>query len=201
MPPGGSDVGYEDLLKSVEESAAEKELELRNKAALAVDEIRDRAKRQAETIRKGHVDEVKRSLTTEQNKLLYLTKAENKENLIRVRETAFGNAFREAEARLASLRTDPKYPVVFEKLLREAAASIGSNTFTVHIDPRDEALCTKALAALSLTGEIRADITTSGGVVLNLPGDTVVISNTVESRLQRAREHKRIEIHAILSGE
>lgn len=194
-------MAYEDLLKSVEESAREKEQELRNRQIAAVEEIRARAKKQAGIVRQGHLDEAVKTITAERNKLLYLTKAENKENLIRVRETAFEQAFAETKRRLASLRTDPEYPAVFEKLFREAAGAMGDGAFVVHIDPRDETLGKRTLAALGFSAEIRTDITTSGGVVAASRDESVVIKNTVESRLERARELKRKEIHAILFGE
>jgi V/A-type H+/Na+-transporting ATPase subunit E len=193
-------VAYEDLLKSVEESAREKELELRNKAATAVDEIKARAKKRVGEIRQVHIDEADKSVTTERNKLFYLTKAENKELLIKVRETAFERAFFEAEVRLKGLRSDPEYPAVFENLLKEAAGTLGDEAFVVHIDPRDGALCKKTLSLLFPSSEIRTDLETLGGVVLSLPDNSVVISNTVESRMQRAKELKRKEIHAILTG-
>ena len=94
----------------------------------------------------------------------------------------------EAEVRLKDLRSDPKYPVVFEKLLKEAVGAMGNESFVVHIDPRDEALCKKTLAFLNRSSEIHADLVTEGGVTLSLPDNAVVISNTVESRLQRAKE-------------
>lgn len=194
-------MAYEDLLKSVEESAHEKEQELRNRQTAVVEEIRARARKQAGAVRQGHLDEAARSLSAERNKLLYLTKAENKEMLIRVRETAFEQAFAESVTRLKTLRADPEYPAVFDKLLREAAGAMGDGAFVVHIDPRDETLCKKALAAQGLSPGIRTDITTSGGVVAALPDNSVVISNTVESRLERVRELRRKEIHAILFGE
>jgi len=193
-------VAYEDLLKSVEESAHEKELDLRNRESAAVDEIKARAKKQAGAIRQAHLEEANKSITTERNKLLYLTKAENKELLIKTRETAFERAFAGAEARFKDLRSDPKYPAVFEKLLKEAAGSLGGEAFVIHIDPRDEALCKKTLAAHRLSPEIHSDLTTAGGVVASLPDNSVVISNTVESRLLRAKELRRKEIHAILTG-
>jgi len=193
-------VAYEDLLKSVEESAREKELELRKREAAAVDEIKARAKKQAGEIRQVHIDEANKSITTERNKLLYLTKAENKELLIKVREIAFERAFTEAESRLAGLRSDPKYPTVFENLLKEAAHAMGDGAFVVHIDPQDEALCKKTLSLLNLSSEIRTDLVTEGGVVASLPDNSVIISNTFESRMQRAKELKRKELHAILTG-
>jgi len=194
-------VAYEDLLKSVEESAHDKEAELRKTEKAAVAEIQARAKKQAGEIRQAQIDETERSIATERNKLLYLTKAENKEDLIRVREAAFDEAFAQAKTQLGSLRNDPKYPEIFTRLLKEAAASIGDGTFVVHVDPRDEALCTKALASLGQSAPVvRTDITTDGGVVAGLPDGSVVVANTVESRLERIRELRRNEIHAILSG-
>jgi V/A-type H+-transporting ATPase subunit E len=193
-------VAYEDLLKSVEESAHDKELELRNKSVAAVDEIKVRAKKKVGEIRQSHLDEAIKSITTERNKLLYLTKAQNKELLIQTRETAFERAFSEAEVRLRGLRSDPKYPAIFAALLKEAADAMGDGAFVVHIDPHDEALCKKTLPLLNLSSEIRTDLVTSGGIVASLPDNSVVISNTVESRMQRAKEFKRKEIHAVLTG-
>lgn len=193
-------MAYEDLLKSVEESAREKEQALRNKAAMAVDEIKAQAKKRSGEIRQAHLDEAGRSVTTERNKLLYLTKAENKELLIKTRETAFDRAFSDAQARLGALRSEPEYPAVFKNLLLEAVSAMGDETFIVHIDPRDVALGKKTLALLNLTPEIRSDITTAGGMVVSRPDNSIIISNTVESRMERAKELKRKEIHAILTG-
>jgi vacuolar-type H+-ATPase subunit E/Vma4 len=193
-------MAYEDLLRSVEESAREKDLTLRKKADSTIEEIRKRARTKAEAIGQAHIDQAKKSITTERNKLLYLTNVENKELLIRVREAAFEKAFHEAATRLQNFRFDPKYPAVFEKLLREATSTISGEAFSVHVDPLDEYLCKKTLAALGISAEIQTDLTSTGGVVVNLPGDSVVISNTIESRLQRARERMRKEIYSILAG-
>ena len=193
-------MAYEDLLKSVEESAREKEAELRKKEAAAVEDIKTRARKQAAAIRQTRIDEAVRSITAERNKLLYLTKTENKGLLIKTRETAFERAFSGAETRLSALRSSPEYPAIFEKLMREAAGAMGDGVFVVHVDPRDVELCKKTLALLRLVPEIRSDITTAGGMVASLPDNSIVISNTVESRMQRAKELKRKEIHAILTG-
>ena len=194
-------MAYEDLLRSVDESAQEKERELLSKAEAAVADIRSRAKAQAEAIRRGHIAESERSAAVERNRMLYLTRARNKELLIQVREEAFEKAFSEAKARLAGLRSSPEYAGVFERLVREAAGAMGGEDFTLHIDKRDDALCRKVCESLKIRAEVVPDLVTDGGIVASTGGDSVVISNTVESRLERARELKRTEIHAILSGE
>jgi vacuolar-type H+-ATPase subunit E/Vma4 len=99
------------------------------------------------------------------------------------------------------LREDPQYPAIFAGLVREAVRSMGDGSYVLHADRRDEALCRETLAALKVTAEVRADIVTAGGIVLGLPDRSVVLDNTVEARLERAREHMRTEVHAILSGE
>jgi V/A-type H+-transporting ATPase subunit E len=193
-------MAYEDLLKSVEESAQEREQELRKKTAVAIEGIRERATKQAGEIRQAKIAEAVRSVTTERNKMLYLEKAKNKEALIKAREAVFETAFHTAEERLKDLRNDPKYKVVFEHLLREATGTVGEEACVVHVDPRDEGLCKSLLSSLSLNGEVRADLRTAGGIIISQHDGTVLISNTIESRLQRAREHNRHTVHAILTG-
>ena len=193
-------MAYEDLLKSVEESAEELQRELQKRAASATEEIRERAKRRAEEVREISVNEAKKSISTERNKLLFLTKAENKELLIKAREEVFEKTFLEAEDRLSTLRQDPKYPVIFEKLLREAVGTFVNERIFVHVDKQDEDLCKKTLDALNLRGEIHPDLQTRGGVAVSSSGNAVMITNTVESRLLRVRESRRQDIHAILAG-
>ncbi len=193
-------MAFEDLLKSVEESAAEKEQELRRKSAAAVEEVRGRSKKRAAEIRQAYAGDARKSIDTEKNKVLYLTRGENKALLIKTREASFDTAFEEAGRRLATLRADPRYPEIFRRLLREAAGSFGGNPFVVHVDSRDQDLAAEILKSMGIAGEIREDLETSGGVVLSSADNSIIISNTVESRLQRARETKRQEIHAILTG-
>jgi len=194
-------MAYEDLLKSVEESASEQERELRRKAAETAAAVRERGKKRAESIQQAHADEARRSVIAERNKALYLVRAKNKEQLIRTREAACEKAFSKALARLSTLRSSPEYPAIFRNLLQEAAGAFGDEAFLIHIDSRDEALCRTTMDHLKIKGEVRADVQTAGGVVLALPDNSVVVSNTVESRLEQIREHQRHVIHAILSGD
>ena len=182
-------MAYENLLKSVEESAQDRERELREKA-----------KKQAEEIEKDAVKEAEKSAAIERNKLMYLTKGEIKEQGLRVREKVFAAAFEAAGLRLSELRQDKKYPAIFEKLAREATGAMGERPYVVHVDRRDEELCKKTLGALNIRCEVLTDIQCMGGLVASSPDGLITISNTIESRIERIKEHKRLEIYAILSG-
>jgi len=196
----GDAMAYENLLKSVEESAQERERELREKAKKQAGELRETAKKQAGELQETAIKEAEKSATIERNKLMYLTKGEIKEQGLRTREKVFDAAFDVAGERLSTFRQDKNYPAVFEKLAREATSAMGERPFLVHVDKRDEELCKKTLAAMNIRCEVLTDLQCMGGLVAGSPDGLIIISNTIESRLERIREHKKLEIHVILSG-
>jgi V/A-type H+-transporting ATPase subunit E len=194
-------MAYENLLKSVEESAQERERELREKARITIQEISNDTKNQETMIQQSLLTEAKKTALIEKNKIIYLTKNENKKKMINTRESIFLKAFSEAEQRLSHMRNDPNYPAIFKKLTREAVGALGVEKFRIHVDKRDEQLIKKILAELNLSGDIIADLMCAGGLVASTLNETVKISNTFESRLERAREQKKLEVYAVLSGD
>ena len=193
-------MAYENLLKSVEENAVEREQELRTRARAAVRTILEEAETRAKNLQQTTLDETKKAASIERNKLMYLAKVEAKKQLIVRKEAIFSQAVTTAEQRLLALRTDPEYPEIFKKLAQEAVGAIGTGKCQVHIDKRDEDLCGDTLAGLNLPTVVIPDLTTAGGLVITNPDKTVTISNTVESRLERIKEHRKLEIYSILFG-
>jgi len=193
-------VAYDNLLKSVEESAEARERELLQKAEQEAEAIRAEARKRAEEIQQATIRDAERSVAIERNKQLYLAKGEIKERSLRGREKIFLSAFAEAEKRLSGLRQDKQYPAIFERLAREMVSAMGTNPFVLHVDKRDLDLCGTTLAAMGVRCEVIPDIECAGGLVAASPDGLVTIANTVESRLERIREHKRLSIYKILSG-
>lgn len=193
-------MAYENLLKSVEESAQEKERELREKARSAVQVISEETKIQAVALQQSLLEEAKRVATIEKNKRIYLTKGENKEKLITTKERIFSTAFAEAEQHLSQIRKDPRYPAILKNLVREAIGTLGGEQVHVHIDKQDEQLIKGILSDLNSSAQVIADLHSAGGLVVSTPNGSVNISNTIESRLERAKEQKKLQIYAILYG-
>jgi vacuolar-type H+-ATPase subunit E/Vma4 len=193
-------MAYENLLKSVEESARERERELKKTARAQAEEIRAMAQKQALEIQERAIRDAERSAAIERNKQLYLAKGAIKEQALRSREKIFLAAFERAKNQLLRLREDRNYPAIFERLAREATGAMGTTPFVLHVDPKDRDLAAKTIAALGIHCEIRTDIACAGGLVAGSPDGLVTLSNTVESRLERIKEHKRLEIYAILTG-
>jgi V/A-type H+-transporting ATPase subunit E len=194
-------MAYENLLKSVEESAQEKERELREKARNAIQLITEDAKNQAGLIQQTFLAEAKKTAAIEKNKLIYLTKGANKEKLIKTKEAVFLAAFGDAEQRLSHMRNDPEYPDILKDLTREAVVALGGEAFRIHIDKRDENAIKKILSELNLSGEVITDLRCSGGLVVSSKNELVKLSNTFESRLERVKEQKKLEIYAAMFGD
>jgi V/A-type H+-transporting ATPase subunit E len=197
-------MAYENLLKSVEESAQEKERELLDKARSDVQAISEETKNQAAARQKSILEEAKSAVAVEKNKLMYLTKGENKEKLINTKERVFAAAFAEAEQSLSQIRKDPKYPVILKNLAHEALGALGTlggEKILVHVDKQDEHLMKGILPDLNSSGKVKTDIQTAGGLVVSTPDGSVNISNTIESRLERAKEQKKLQIYTVLFGD
>ncbi len=194
-------MAYENLLKSVEENAQEREHELREKSRISIQEILNTTKNEEALIRQSLLEEAKKGALIERNKRIYLTKNENKKKLITTKETIFLRAFAGAEQRLLLRRNDPDYPEIFRKLTLEALGILGKENFRIHVDKRDEQLIKKFLAELKLPGEIIEDLTCAGGLLATSLDETIKISNTFESRLERAKEQVKLEVYTALFGD
>ncbi len=193
-------MAYENLLKSVEESAQERERDLREKASNAIQAISEETRNQVSAIQHSFLEEAKKTAAIEKNKFIYVTKGENKEKLITTKEKIFSAAFAQAEQRLLQIRKDPRYPGILKNLAREAVGTIGSEEFLVHIDKQDEPLIRSILTDLKVVATIVTDLHCSGGLIVSTPDESIKISNTIESRLERAREQKKLQIYAALYG-
>lgn len=193
-------MAYDDLLKSVEETAKEKERELLAKAGHDRREILEGAKKQAETIRRSSIEDAERIARGEKNKILYQENTALRAGIIRARDAICSTAFIDAQQRLAGMREDSRYPGIFRELAAEAVAAVGTDPLHIHIDPRDEQLCREIMAGLGISGEIFTDLNTAGGLVLRTADESVTIENTFESRLERARDTLRLDICTILFG-
>lgn len=91
-----------------------------------------------------------------------------------------------ASARLLELLADASAPArLREELLRYLGRDRAA--LVLHVDPRDEALARELVEKRGLRAAVVADIETAGGLVATSADERVVVTNTVEARLERAR--------------
>lgn len=193
-------MSIEDILQALDDQCRQECQEIFNRAEVEAKQIIERAHVEAEAIRQARLAKVKAEAESETTSMLYSARLKSKNAIIRAKEELADRALTEAEGRLGGLRSRPDYAAVMEGLIREGLSRI-SGRVVVHVDPADRETADSIMRGLGMDYELLADIETIGGAVVSDAEGRVQIVNTVEERLNRAREKLRMEVSGILFGD
>ncbi|OPY36927.1 MAG: V-type ATP synthase subunit E [Methanoregula sp. PtaU1.Bin051] len=191
---------YEQLIESVQVSAEERIKDLKEKASQDAAEIIKEAAGKDGSIKRRHLERIKRIVDMERHKLLAKVHEERRMQLTRAKDEVFKRAFSEAKQILFSARKQPNYEIFFKKMLKEALSELEGGNIQLHIDKKDADLCRKLLAELNMNCDIITDITTAGGLNANTSDGKFVVFNTIESRFERAKILLKLDIFTVLYG-
>jgi vacuolar-type H+-ATPase subunit E/Vma4 len=194
-------MAIDSLLEALEVNAEEHIQEILTRAKKEADEILGNALSKGEVIKKKHMESAARAIEIERTKLLSGIREENKRRTIKIKNEIFQRAFREAEEYLATMREHPHYEIGYREMIKEVLEEIGSEEVQLHIDRRDEVLCRKILTELNINCKIIPDLECAGGLNGSTRDEKFTVYNTIESRMQKAKDPLRSEIIAILYGE
>ncbi|MCU0631789.1 MAG: V-type ATP synthase subunit E [Methanolinea sp.] len=194
-------MAIEDLIKAVEVSGQERITEIMERSKAEAEEIIKEAQVRDEPLRKRHVDEAKKSVEIQRNKLLSAAREKRRMEIIKTKNEVFQKIFDEALHQLESVRERPQYRDSLKLLLNEALTGLGDSDVVLHIDKRDEALWKEILNESKEHYQVVTDLTCAGGLNISTRDERFIIFNTLESRLKRAKEIYRPEIFSILFGE
>jgi V/A-type H+-transporting ATPase subunit E len=191
-------MAYEDLLAAVRANAQEKMKEIRDRAEAEALKIRTDAEEKAQGSRSAYLEEAQRSVQLQKSKLISKAGAEKRMAFAKAKEDLFQQVFDQAARRMASVRDHQGYRQLLKKLTGEAMEELPGEEIRVHIDPRDEPLCREILREMKRNCEVVTDLTTMGGLNATTADERFMIFNTLESRLERARELMKSEIMSTL---
>lgn len=121
-----------------------------------------------------------------------------------VREDLVDTALTRTRERLASIRTDPSYPIVLRRLTEEALAELssgGTDGAQLLVDPRDSDVLRGILDELDLDLPVSEELHCWGGLIARSKDGRVVVINTFESRLERATTFLRGHIATLFEAE
>jgi vacuolar-type H+-ATPase subunit E/Vma4 len=131
---------------------------------------------------------------------VYSASLKAKNELIKAQEETVDEAFRLAETRLSELHNDQRYPRILGVLLDEALEYFDSEVI-LQVRQADRELVEKMMAERQRAFRFsETPLEASGGLVVSSAGGEVVVSNTFESRLEKARDKLRLEISKTLFG-
>ena len=193
-------MGLEDILRAMEaESALEREGILAEAQAM-VDRILSQAREEAEARRRQRLEAELRTVRAEQARLLNDARLASLKQLSVARDDLIDAAFQQAAKRLERLRGSPLYREVLRRLLEETASQLGPGRVVVKVDPADARLAEELVESLGLDAVVEPTLHCSGGLEASDAEGRIVVRNTFESRLQRAREVLRPELTAAVEA-
>ncbi len=191
---------YEDLIQSVESSANERIVEIQERAQKEAEEIIQQARSKENGIKTRNLEEARKILEIERTKQISAIKEERKMQVTKVKDSLFQRAFQIAQEKLDTARLRPKYREHLRLLLQEVLEEMKGQEVVIHIDPRDESLCREILKELQYNSELVLDLNSAGGLIVHSSDGSYRILNTIETRLEKAREHLRKDLFSLLFG-
>jgi V/A-type H+-transporting ATPase subunit E len=194
-------MNYDHLIQAIEDGAEEKIRDIRDSKDREIREIQERTETESSNLRKDLLAETNRRIDVEKNKKIYSAREQAKDYLTRARQDAYLQVFQEADMRLSSLRASPAYETFFKAVMTEIIESLDSEKIRFHVDKQDEPLCRQLIKDTGKEFDIVTDISTKGGLNGSILDGKMIIRNTIEDRLARAKERMKVVVFSGLYGD
>lgn len=193
-------MALEDILRALEEKAETRIEGIQSEAQQRVAEIISEVERDAEHTRRVRLKKVEEAVRSEATAIVYSASLKAKNELIKAQEETVDEAFRTAENSLGELNKEESYPNILGVLLDEVLEFFEGEA-VLQVRSEDRPLVEKVMAERQRPYRISdTPLESSGGLIGSSLGGKVVVSNTFEARLDKARDKLRLEISKILFG-
>jgi vacuolar-type H+-ATPase subunit E/Vma4 len=193
-------LALDDILRALEDNAEDRIEAIKQDAQQRVNEIISEVEREASRTRRLRLKKLEDAIRSECTGIVYSGSLKAKNELIKVQEEMVGEAFRLAEQRLTEQRSKEEYPKIFELLLDECLEALDGEV-VLQVRQDDRALVESLMANRQVPYRIsETRLEASGGLVASSLDGEVVVHNSFESRLSKAKKTLRLEISNALFG-
>lgn len=195
------------ILETISASGEAELAQLRRETAGQIQAIMDEAEQKAATRYEAARQAVLHPVSGERARRLHQAKLKALKIVGTARDEVASAALSQARRHLIELRYQPTYAYFLALLTEEAVKSIGEEELDggetshakppeVEVDLRDEPLLRQIFQELDLDLVISPTLNSWGGVRVRSGDHRVVVTNTLESRLERATPYLRQELAA-----
>jgi vacuolar-type H+-ATPase subunit E/Vma4 len=192
-------VALDDMLKALAEDGKQQQSDILETARIQARDIIKSAEAQAGGIKTAHVDKMNKLIADEKTKMLAEAKSAVEFEVSRTKDDVIEDLFDDAHERLRAVRSSKDYPMIFRNLVEEALSQ-AQGALVIHVDPRDRKLAEEVLAEAKADYKLESDLTSQGGVEITAENGRITISNTLESRADRARRFLKSEVATTVFG-
>jgi vacuolar-type H+-ATPase subunit E/Vma4 len=198
-------MSLEVILKSIETSGEVELAQLQQETEMRMQQILAEAEQKVALRHEMTRQMVVTPVAGERARRLHQARLEALQIVAAARDRLVTSALEQTRHCLMELRREPIYTYVLQGLIEEAVRGLGDeelNSATVipaippwlEIDARDEALVRGILIDLDLDLAIKPRLNSWGGVSVHSGDGRIIVTNTLESRLERAMPYLRQEL-------
>lgn len=199
-------MSLETILAAIRAAGDAQVSEIEAGARTQIYEIMATARLEAEDLEEEACNNTVAPASKERARVIHRARLESMQVVGGAREDLIEKTLERTRGVLAGLRTDRAYPDVLCRLLEEAIAELKSSVgegvqVQVEADPKDFDLLESMLRHMVLDLQVSYTLNGWGGLVARSKDGRVVVSNILETRLERALPFLRQYLAALYENE
>lgn len=187
-------MALEAILRALDMKAQADIEAVKAEARERVAEIESEVEREAARTRRQTLKKAEDKIRGEANAIVYSASIKARNELVKAQEEAVGEVFRAAEKRLVSVSEGEGYPGILEALLDECLEYF-SGEVVIGVRGEDREPVERMMADRQVPYRIsETPLDAAGGLTASSADGEITVLNTLESRLEKARDKLKLVI-------
>lgn len=183
-----------ELITLLEREAAAERDRLLAEARSQAEAVRAQARREAEELLAAQKARLEAEAKAAVVKAQSTAQLRASSQVLQAKEEEIKRVFAEAEAELAKFSSNgQRYPQILKAFIEEALGGLGGRAEVI-VNPADQPVAQALIRERGWEATVRADPSVQGGARILSPEGRFVVTNTVGSRLERARPMLAAEV-------
>ncbi|MEK6678410.1 MAG: V-type ATP synthase subunit E [Nitrospirota bacterium] len=191
-------MSHQDLINALLQDGRHQCEQIIEKAKADAEEIVKNAERELERQKKEYLNKIETDIKIKSVEVINRAKINANGRILKAKYEAIENIFKKATERFLEIRNEKRYLSIFEKLCKEVLGDIKGETKVI-MDSEDASLFKKLFP--DINAEI-APVNSSKvlGIELITKNGSVIIKNTLISRLEKIKPELMLELNKLLFG-
>ncbi len=191
-------MSHQDLINALLQDGSRQCGQIIEKARADAEDIIKNTEKEIEQRKKVHLNKIEADIKIKSMQIINRAKLNANGKILKAKYEVIENIFQKATERFFEIKNENKYLSIFEKLCKEVLGDIKGETKVI-MDREDASLFKKLF--LDVKAEL-APVNTSKvfGIELITKNGSVIIKNTLNSRLEKIKPELMLELNNLLFG-
>ncbi len=186
------------LLAAIRDTADAERADIRAQAEQEIAKISERTEAQVKQLRDKALAQLENQVRTESECIVGRAKLEIRDRLVQEKNEALEEVFDLASKQMAAMDDSKTHKEIFKRLVQEAIGRINSKDVRLRIAKTDLALWESLKADFPSSISVELCDGPKGTVIVETRDGSQSIDNSIETRLEMAREVMRLELVQLL---